>query len=103
MAKSYMKATFTLTALTALNLAAGLVTEGYTGNMIGKYLEIHPKALTDVFYGDAATVDAATGIPIVAANPLVRESPSNTASIDPSQYWLFSTGGGDISVHFEAF
>lgn len=102
MAKSYMKATFTLTALTPLNLAAGLAAEGYTGGMIGKYLEIHPKALTDVFYGDNSDTTAATGIPIVAANPFVRDAGANNVAVDPSQFWLFSTGGGDISVHFEA-
>lgn len=103
MATSYMKGNFTLAAATATNLLAAMVAEGYTGRAIGKYLKVYPKALTDVFYGDANTTDAATGIPIITTDPLIREAGNNTIAIDPASYWLFSTGGGDISVHFEAF
>lgn len=102
MAKSYMKATFTLPAGSSVNLLAQLIAEGFDGGGLAKYLLIHPKALTDVFYGSASTVSATTGIPILTTSVLVRAAGHNSVTIDLSSFWLFSTAGGDISVHIEA-
>lgn len=101
MASAYIKGNFTLAAATAVQLSTRLVAELYTGPMLGKYLKIHPKALTDVFVGDASTVDATTGIPVVTTDLFIRTG-TKDACVDAGRYWLFSTGGGDISVHFES-
>lgn len=95
MARAFDKATVTLAAATAQNLAALLLAEGYTGSMVGAFLEMDAGALSDVFHGGDNTVDAATGRPLTAYN---RTAPP---VVDPSRIWLFSTGGGDIEVTFE--
>lgn len=98
MAKGFASSQVTLAAATAQNLAALLAAEGYTGSMAGARLWIHANALTDVFRGHDNTVSATNGIDIDANDPFILEYPP---VVDPSRIWLFSTGGGDISVSFE--
>lgn len=94
--------TVTLTALTAAQLSTLMVTEGYTGNFIGAFLEIDPQALVDVYHGADATVDATTGRSF-NANIYTRQAMSPRTCVDPSRIWLYSTGGGDVGVTFETF
>lgn len=101
MANAYIKGNFTLPAGSSVNLASNMVTEGYSGTMLGKYLRGWPNALTDVFVGDASTVNATTGVPMTTANPLLRQG-TKEAAIDAGRFWFFSATGGDISIHFEA-
>lgn len=98
MAKGFASSQVTLAAATATNLAALLAAEGYAGSMIGGRLFIHANALTDLFYGHDNTVSATNGIDIDANDPYILTHPP---VIDPSRIWLFSTGGGDISVSFD--
>lgn len=103
MAQGYAKSTLTLAAATAQRLSDLLAAEGYTGRMLGKFLRIHPGALTDVFRGTDNTVSATTGVPVTSTIPYQRESNSPQAVIDPGNIWLFSTAGGDVQVTFESF
>lgn len=99
MAKGFSIGTLTLAVGTAQNLAALMLAEGYTGSMVGGYLQIHTKALTDVFMGHDSTLTAANGRDLDSeAKPFTRQAPP---AVDPSRIWLFSTAGGDISVTFE--
>lgn len=96
MGQAYDKSTLTLTALTAHRLSDLLAAEGYTGSMIGSFLELEDSGgLGDVYHGDSASVDAATGRSLTV---YVRTSPP---VVDPSRIWLFSTAGGNISCTFE--
>lgn len=98
MAKGFSSSQVTLAVATPQRLSDLLVAEGYAGSMIGSYLYIHANALTDVFRGHDNTVSATNGVDIDANDPFIRTGPP---VIDPSRIWLFSTGGGDISVIFE--
>lgn len=103
MAQRFSRSNVTLTAATAARLSDLLAAEGYTGRMIGKYLNIHPGALADVFMGDSSSVAAANGVPITTTIPFVREAGSPELAIDPGAIWLISATGGDIRVTFESF
>lgn len=95
----------TLVAATATRLSDALAAAGYTGSMIGSFLEIDDFALADLRRGDASDVSAAVGVPISGVNGGVyrRESGHQAAPVDPSRIWLFSTTGGDIGVTFESY
>lgn len=92
------KSTVTLAAATAQRLSDLLVAEGYTGSMIGAFMELSPLALTDVYYGNDSTVSATTGRKM--DDPISRQGFFGRA-VDPGSMWLFSTAGGDIEVSFE--
>lgn len=95
----------TLTAAAATRLSTALAAAGYTGRMVGKFLEIDDLALTDLRRGDSSSVSATVGVPISGANNGIyrREATSPEGAVDPGALWLFSTTGGDIAVTFEAF
>lgn len=95
----------TLVAATATRLSAALAAAGYTGRMVGKFLEIDDLALADLRRGDSASVSATVGVPISGVNNGVfrREASDPSAAVDPGGLWLFSATGGDIAVTFESF
>lgn len=95
----------TLVAATATRLSTALAAAGYTGSMIGSFLEIDDFALADLRQGDASDVSATVGVPVSGVNGGIfrRESSSPQAPVDPSRIWLFSTAGGDIGVVFESY
>lgn len=98
MARAFDKSTVSLTALTAHRVSDLLVAEGYTGRMVGAFLEIEDAGgLGDVYHGDDNAVDATTGRLLT----LFTRSATPGAAVDPSRYWVYSTGGGDISITFE--
>jgi hypothetical protein len=103
MAQRFSSSQVTLTAATAHRLSDLLAAEGYTGRMLGKYLQIHSGALADLFQGDSSAVSATNGVPIPVAAPCIREAGSPELAVDPGSIWLFSTGGGDVRVIFEPF
>jgi hypothetical protein len=90
----------TLAAGTATRLSAALATAGFTGPMVGKFLEIDDYALADLRRGDSSSVSATVGTPISGVNGGVYRR--ETGVIDPGAIWLFSTAGGDIGVTFES-
>lgn len=91
----------TLAAGTATRLSTALAAAGYTGSMIGKFLQIDDLALADLRQGDSTSVSASVGVAISGVNGGIfnRTSPP---FIDPGGVWLFSTAGGDIAVIFES-
>lgn len=89
----------TLVAGTATRLSAALAAAGYTGSMVGRFLEIDDYALTDLRRGDSSSTSATVGTPISGVNGGVYRR--ETGVIDPGGIWLFSTAGGDIGVTFE--
>lgn len=95
----------TLVAATATRLSSALAAAGYTGRMLGKFLEIDDFALADLRRGDASDVSATVGVPISGVNGGVfrRDSNDPSAPVDPGALWLFSTAGGDIGVTFESY
>lgn len=95
----------TLAAATATRLSAALAAAGYTGRMVGKFLEIDDFALTDLRRGDSSSVSATVGVPISGVNNGIyrREASDPSAAVDSGAIWLFSTAGGDIGVTFESF
>lgn len=95
----------TLPAATATRLSTALTAAGYTGRMIGSFLEIDDFALADLRRGDGSDVSATVGVPVSGVNGGVyrRESADPSAPIDPGRIWLFSTVGGDIGVTFESY
>lgn len=95
----------TLAAGTATRLSDALIAAGYTGSMIGSFLEIDDFALTDLRRGDASDVSATIGTPISGVNGGIyrRESGHPGAPVDPGRIYLFSTTGGDIGVTFEPY
>lgn len=88
----------TLSAATATNLAAALAAAGYTGSMVGGFLEIDDFALTDLRRGDSSSVSATVGVPISGVNNGIYRR--DVGTVDPGGIWLFSTTGGDIGVTF---
>lgn len=103
MASSFNAGDVTLAAATAVRLSTLLIAEGFLGNFIGAFLDINSKALTDVFQGSSASVDATTGRPIPVGTSMQRVASAPRWCVDPSRIWLFSTAGGSISVTFETF
>jgi len=103
MAQRFSSSQVTLAAATAARLSDLLAAEGYTGRMLGKYLQIHAGALADLFQGHSSSVSATNGVPIPVAAPYIREAGGPEVAIDPGSIWLFSTGGGDIRVIFESY
>lgn len=96
MARGYDTDTLTLAAATPQRLSDLLAAEGFTGSMVGAFLELEDSnSLGDVYHGADASVDAATG------RMLTIFSRSAPPVVDPSRLWLFSTGGGDISCTYE--
>lgn len=96
MAVAYDTKTLTLAVATAQNLVAILLAEGYTGSMIGAFLELEDiNGLGDVFHGGSSAVSAANGSPLTL---YTRTAPP---AVDPARIWLFSTAGGDIRCIFE--
>lgn len=96
MSKAFNSSTATVPAATAISVAELLAAEGYTGSMVGIFLQIDKQALATLFMGHDSTVDAATGR---AVTVFTRTSPP---AVDPSRIWLFSTAGGEIGLTFEA-
>lgn len=97
MARAFNRADVTIAAITATNLAAILAAEGFTGSMVGAFLEIDPGVIAgDLFMGDSASVDATIGRPLTA--PFSRSAPP---VVDPSRIWLYSVAGGEFAVTFE--
>lgn len=95
MAQSFDRQTLTLAAATAERLSDLLAAEGYTGSMVGQFLELEDvSSLGDVVHGDSSAVVLATG------RPLTLFSRSAPETVDPGAIWLFSTGGGDIACTF---
>lgn len=94
--------TITLVAATATNLAAALVAAGYTGSMMGKFLEIDDLALTDLRRGDSASVSGSVGTLISGVNAGIFRREANGGTVDAHGIWLFSTAGGAITVSFWA-
>lgn len=95
MAIGFDKSTVTLAPNTAARLSDLLVAEGYTGSMVGAFLEIDAGALTDVYHGGDSSVSSTTGRLL---STFVRTAPP---VIDPGGIWLKSATGGDIEVTFE--
>jgi len=95
----------TLTAATATRLSTALAAAGYTGRMVGKFLQIDDGALTDLRRGDSSSVSATVGVPISGVNNgiFTRESSDPAGPVDPGAIWLYSAAGGDINVTFESF
>lgn len=95
----------TLVAATATRLSTALAAAGYTGRMLGKFLEIDDFALADLRRGDSSSVSATVGVPISGVNGGIfrRESQDPSAVVDPGAVWLFSAAGGDIGVTFESY
>lgn len=101
MGLGYDKSTLTLAAATAQCLATLLIAEGYTGSMIGKFLELEDvNSLGDVYHGDNTSVGATTGRILTLYS---RTSGSPQQAVDANGVFLFSTAGGDISCTFEPF
>lgn len=101
MGLGYDKSTMTLAAATAASLSSLLIVEGYTGSMIGKFMELEDvNSLGDVYHGDNSAVSASTGRILTLFS---RTSGSPQQAIDANGIWLFSTAGGDISCTFEPF
>lgn len=97
MGRGYNKGTATLTAATAISVAALLAAEGYGGSMVGAFLEIDPQGVGDLFMGDSSSVSAATGRAV--ASPFNLSSVQGRA-VDPGGIWLYSATGGDIGLTF---
>lgn len=96
MGLGYDKSTLTLAAATAQRLSDLLVAEGYSGSMLGAFLELEDvNSLGDVYHGSASTVSATTGR---ALTIFTRSAPP---CVDPCSIWLFSTAGGDIACTFQ--
>lgn len=93
----------TLTAATATRLSTALVAAGYTGSMIGKFLDFNSLALADLFHGSSSAVSAVTGRALGAGLSWRREAQSPRLCVDAASVWLFSTGGGALTVTFESF
>lgn len=100
---AYIAGDVTLPAGSATRLSTLLITEGYTGNFIGAYLQISSQALTDVFQGSSSSVSATVGTPIPVGTHSIRQAGTGRWCVDPSRIWLFSTAGGNIGVVFETF
>lgn len=94
MAQAYSRNSATLAAATATRLSTLLAAEGYTGRMVGAFLEI----IDDI--GDMVMADSATNI---STTGRVVGSFSRTAppAVDPSRIWLYSATGGNFTLTFE--
>jgi hypothetical protein len=105
MAQGYAKSTATIAPATATRLSAILAAEGYTGGMIGKYLQIQPGGLVTLSLGFDSSVTVANGINIPSLTSAMweRTAPSPELAIDPGMVWLISTAGGDFVLSFEPF
>jgi hypothetical protein len=95
----------TLAAATATRLSDALAAAGYTGNMIGSFLQIDDLALTDLRRGDSSSTSATVGTPISGVNGGIytRQAAHQAAPVDPSRIWLFSATGGDCTITFEPY
>lgn len=99
MGRGYGRSTATIAAATATSVASILASEGYTGSMVGAFLEIDPTGtLTDLYRGTDSTVSASTGV--LLQGPFNRIAIQGRA-VDPGGIWLFSTTGGDFNLTFE--
>ena len=78
-----------VTASTAVNVADLMATWGGTAGMEGAFLEIGAIS-ADTYFGHAATVDNTNGIKI--ASGTTRYMVGYTAPVDPSAYWIWTTG-----------
>lgn len=101
MPNRFESSTVTLAAATAQRLSDLLVAEGYTGSLVGKFYEIDPQTLADVYRGADATVNATNGRPMTV--PYSRTATSPQLPADVAGVFLYSTLGGDIGVTFEAY
>jgi hypothetical protein len=95
MAQAFNRSTLTLAAATAQRLSDLLAAEGYTGSMVGQFLELEDvNSLGDVYVGDSSSVSAANG------RVLTIFSRSAPDVVDPGAIWLISATGGDIACTF---
>lgn len=89
---------------TPKTLAAMLVTGGFAGSMVGKYLLLRNSFGVQIIYrGDAATVSAVNGVPMQSGTGVFeREADSPDDAIDPGNIWLVRpAGAGQIEVTWE--
>lgn len=95
----------TLVAATATRLSDALVAAGYTGPMLGAFLQLDDLALADLRMGHSSAVSGTVGTPIsgVNAGVLTRQAQNPRLPVDPSRIWLFSTAGGAMTAVFETF
>lgn len=91
----------TVPAGAAIRLSTLLVDEGYTGNFIGAYLEIDPRAVADLYHG-TSNVSATIGRSF-DGNTYTRQAMGPRVCVDPARIYLFSATGGEIGVTFETF
>lgn len=98
MAKAFVKPVTTVGGA-AERLSTLMIAEGYTGSMLGNYLQIQGPAAATVYWGHDSTVDA-TGNAI-AANA-IQLLPAQRGIVDPSLYWIFTAATQEVPISFQS-